>query len=68
MASIVSSSIFLDNTQSDRRRVIIEEFIDDQGNNYQQSYMVDPDMDVNAKLAVDAANLNAQLQAQQDGD
>lgn len=58
---IVSSEIILDNTQSDGRRVIIEQFIDDQGNVYQQSYMADVNTDIDKRLVNDAVQLAIQL-------
>jgi hypothetical protein len=67
MTAIVSSAVTLDNLQADGRRIVIEQFTDDQGNIYQQSYMADPSMDIQARLTADANTLLAQLQAQQDG-
>lgn len=63
MTAIVSSRIILDNTQADGRRVVIEQFTDDAGIVYQQSYMADETTDVNAKLAADADYLTTLLQS-----
>lgn len=62
--TIVSSQIILNNPQSDGRIVVIEQFADDQGNTYQQSYMAGKNVDVNAKLVADALNLQNLLVAQ----
>lgn len=58
---IISSTITLDNPQVDGRFVVRELHIDDQGNEYNFDYMADAGMDINARLAARADELNAEL-------
>lgn len=64
MPSIVSSLFTVDNPQIDGRRVVIETHTDDSGNQYQISYVADVGYDINQRLANDATELIAQLQAE----
>lgn len=57
MPSIVSSTLTVDNPQIDGRRVVIETHTDDSGIQYQLSYMAEIDMDIDARLAQHALDL-----------
>lgn len=62
---IVTSTLSVNDLQTDGRRVIIENHTDDSGESYQVVYMADADLA--AHLAASAATLNEQLQNSQGG-
>jgi len=59
--NIVSSTLILNNLQTDGRSIIREQHVDDQGNYYYFDYIADAGFDPNIRLAARAQELNDQF-------